>query len=320
MPLHPDAIEAIAQAGDLPSHLPPDELRRVYEAQRIPLVADALPIESCEERTIPSRGGPLPVRIYRPLAQSPRAPLMVFFHGGGWMVGSLRSYDAAVRRLAAKTGCVIVSVGYRLAPESVFPAAVEDSWDAFTWSSDHAGELSADNAKMVVCGDSAGGNLSAAIAQMCLDSGRYRIALQVLIYPSTDMSRSWPSFERNGKGNMLTAAAVEMFVNQYAPDPADRLDPRASPMRRRNLAGLPRALIVSAEFDPLVDDNQAYAERLEQAGVPVRYVCFPGMIHPFFTLSRVIRDAEKLEDLIAVAVAEIAERPVQPPSALQEPT
>ncbi len=308
MPLHPHAIEAIRRAGDLPAHLPPAELRQVYEAQRIPLVADALPIASCDELTIPSRGGPLPLRIYRPLAQSQGAPLMVFFHGGGWMVGSLHSYDAAVRRLTAKTGCVVVSVGYRLAPEAVFPAAVEDCWDAFTWSAEHAAELGADNTKMVVCGDSAGGNLAAAIAQMGLDSCKQHIALQVLIYPSTDMSRPWPSFERNGKGNMLTAAAVEIFVNQYAPDPADRLDPRASPMRRPDLSGLPRALIVSAEFDPLVDDNQAYAECLERAGVPVRYVCFPGMIHPFFTLSRVISDAEKLEDLIAVAVGEIADR------------
>lgn len=308
MPLHPDAVNAITQVGNLPAHLPPAELRRVYEAQRIGLVADALPVQSREERDIPSRGGPLPVRIYRPLDQKPSAPLMLFFHGGGWMVGSLHSYDAVAQRLAAKTGCVVVSVGYRLAPEAVFPAAVEDSWDAFTWAADHAAELGADRKKMVVCGDSAGGTLSAVVAQMCADSESYELALQVLIYPSTDMSRSWPSYERNGTGNMLTSAALQMFIGQYVPNSADRLDTRASPMRRSDLKGLARALVVSAEFDPLVDENEAYANCLAQAGVPVRYVCFAGMIHPFFTLSRIIRDAEKLEDLIAAAVSEIPEQ------------
>lgn len=308
MPLHPDAVKAIDQVGNLPAHLPTAELRQVYEAQRIGLVADALPVQSREERDIPSRGGPLPVRIYRPLDQKPGAPLMLFFHGGGWVVGSLRGYDAVAQRLAAKTGCVVVSVGFRLAPEAVFPAAVEDSWDAFTWASDHADELGADRARMVVCGDSAGGNLAAVVAHMCADSDRYELALQVLIYPSTDMSRSWPSYERNGTGNMLTTAALQMFIAKYVPNPDDRLDPRASPMRRSDLSGLARALVVSAEFDPLVDDNEAYAKCLEQAGVPVRYVCFAGMIHPFFTLSRIFRDSEKLEDLIAAAVSEIPEK------------
>ncbi len=302
MPLHPDAIEAIRLAGDLPAHLPPPELRRVYEEQRMRLLPSPLPIASAQEQEIPSRGGPLKVRIYRPLAQQPGAPLMVFFHGGGWMVASLRSYDTPCRRLAAKSGCVVVSVDYRLAPEHRFPAAVDDAWDAFVWCADHAAELGADPRRLVVCGDSAGGNLAAVVAQQCLDDGRYAVALQVLIYPSTDMTRSWPSFERNAHGNMLTTSALQMFIEQYVPDPTDRRDPRASPMQRPDCRGLAPALILSAEFDPLVDENEAYARKLEADDVPVTYISFPGMIHPFFTLGGVIRDAEKLEDQIAGAI------------------
>lgn len=302
MPLHPDALEAIRCAGDLPAGLPIDELRRVYEAQRIPLLPEPLAVLSAEEREIPSRGGPLKVRIYRPLAQAPDAPLMVFFHGGGWMLASLESYDTPCRRLAAKAGCVVVSVDYRLAPEHRFPAAVDDAWDAYTWAADHAAGFGASPRRLVVCGDSAGGNLAAVVAQRCLDDPRHAPALQVLIYPSTDMTRHWPSFDRNASGYMLTTAALRMFFEQYVPDPADRADPRASPMLREDVRGLAPALIASAEFDPLVDENAAYARKLEAAGVPVRHETFAGMLHPFFTLGGVIRDTERLEDLVASAV------------------
>lgn len=302
MPLHPDALEAIRRAGDLPAGLPPHELRRLYEAQRRPLLPEPLPIASAEEVAIIGRGGPLRLRIYRPIGQAPDAPLMVFFHGGGWMLGSLEGYDTPCRRLSAKAGCVVVSVDYRLAPEHPFPAAVEDAWDALAWSAGHAAALGASPRRRVVCGDSAGGNLAAVVAQQALDDARHAPALQVLIYPSTDMTRHWPSFDRNATGNMLTTAALRMFFERYVPDPADRLDPRASPMRRDDVRGLAPALIASAEFDPLVDENAAYARKLEAAGVPVRHETFLGMLHPFFTLGGVIRDTERLEDLIASAV------------------
>jgi len=302
MPLHPDALEAIRRAGDLPAGLPLAELRRVYETQRMPLLPEPLPVASVEERAIPSRGGPLKVRIYRPLGQAPDAPLMVFLHGGGWMLASLRSYDTPCRRLAAKAGCVVVSVDYRLAPEHPFPAAVDDAWDAYTWAAGHATAVGASPRRLVVCGDSAGGNLAAVVAQQCLDEPRHPVALQVLIYPSTDMTRHWPSFDRNASGYMLTTAALRMFFEQYVPDPADRADPRASPMLRDDVRGLAPALIASAEFDPLVDENAAYARKLEAAGVTVRHETFAGMLHPFFTLGGVIRDTGRLEDLVASAV------------------
>jgi acetyl esterase len=309
MPLHPDAARAIAQAGDLPAQLEPAELRRVYHEQRIGLVGDALPIASSAELEIPGRGGPIPARHYVPLASAAGAPLMVFLHGGGWMLGNLEGYDAICRRLAAKARCVVVSVGYRLAPEHPFPAAVDDSWDALAWCASHAQRLGGDARNMIVCGDSAGGNLAATLAQMDLDSGERRITLQALIYPSTDMSRPWPSYERNATGYMLTASALEKFFRAYVRVDKDREDPRASPMRRPSLAGLAPAVVISAEFDPLVDDNHAYAERLARDGVAVDHVCFPGMIHPFFTLGRIVRDAEKAEDLIAAAVARHCESP-----------
>jgi acetyl esterase len=302
MPLHPDAAEAIRRAGDLPAGLPPARLREVYEAQRMPLLPAPLPVASVEERSIPGRGGPLAVRIYRPLARPAHAPLVVFFHGGGFMLASLRSYDTPCRRLAAKAGCVVVSVDYRLAPEHRFPAAADDAWDAFAWCSDHAAGLGASRERVVVCGDSAGGNLAAVVAQQCLDDPRRPLALQVLIYPCTDMTGDWPSFERNGSGYMLTTAALRMFYAQYAPTQADRADPRASPMHRADVRGLAPALVLSAEFDPLVDENAAYAAKLARAGVPVEHEVFAGMLHPFFTLGGVIADAARLEDRIADAV------------------
>ncbi|MGE0797852.1 MAG: alpha/beta hydrolase [Lautropia sp.] len=309
MPLHPEAAAAIAQAGDLPAHLPLPALREVYDAQRIRLVAPPLPVASVETREIASRGGALPVRIYRPTGQAAGAPLLVFFHGGGWALAGLDGYDANCRRLAAKAGCVVVSVAYRLAPEHRFPAAVEDAWDGFRWCVEHAAELGASPDRVAVGGDSAGGNLAAVVAQLCRDDGRHRLALQILIYPCTDLVGDWPSFERNRTGNMLTTAALQMFIEQYVPSAADRRDPRASPMHAASLAGLASALVVSAEFDPLVDENAAYAERLQAAGVPVRYHCFAGMIHPFFTLGGVIGDSARLEDLIADEIRRLGASP-----------
>jgi len=157
-----------------------------------------------------------------------------------------------------------------------------------------------------VGGDSAGGNLAAVVSQMALDSKEFGIALQVLIYPMTDQSRDYPSYQRNGSGYMLTTAALYWFMDNYIPDPNDRQDPMASPMLRPSLKGLPPALIISAEFDPLVDENEAYAKRLKEAGVATDYVCFPGMIHPFFTLGGVVEDTAKAEYLVAQALKKLA--------------
>jgi acetyl esterase len=190
-------------------------------------------------------------------------------------------------------------VDYRMAPETIFPGAVLDAYAATRWVSDNAKLLNIDPAKIAVGGDSAGGNLAAVVAQMAQDSRDFLVALQVLIYPMTDQSREYPSYERNESGYMLTRKALHWFMDNYIPDHADRLDHRASPMLRESLKGLPPAVVISAEFDPLVDENEAYAKRLTEACVETEYVCFPGMIHPFFTLGGVVEDAAKAEDLIA---------------------
>jgi acetyl esterase len=299
MPLHPQAVAAIKIAGDLPAGLAPDELRRRYHDQRITMLPRAPDLPTTEEFDIPGRDGPIPVRFYRFEKAGPACSLLVFFHGGGWMLASLESYDTVCRRLAQKARCAVVSVGYRLAPESPFPAAVHDAYDATLWCWQNSARLGVDPARIAVGGDSAGGNLAAVVAQMALDLGKPAVASQILVYPATDLVGSYPSHERNATGYMLTTEALRWFIDRYVPDPRDRTDPRASPLLRPDLAGLPRALIISAEFDPLVDDNAAYARRLETAGVRTTCVCFPGMMHPFFTLGGLIDAAAEAEDLIA---------------------
>ena len=214
------------------------------------------------------------------------------------MLGTLALYDTACRRLALAGECAVLSVDYRLAPESIFPAAVLDAYAATRWASDNAELLNIDPARIAVGGDSAGGNLAAVLAQMAQDSREFAVALQVLIYPMTDQSKEYPSYERNESGYMLTRKALHWFMDNYIPDHQDRLDPRASPMLREDLEGLPPAIIISAEFDPLVDENLAYAKRLTDAGVHTQYECFAGMIHPFFTLGGVVEDAARAEAII----------------------
>ena len=199
----------------------------------------------------------------------------------------------------------MVSVGYRLAPEHPFPAAVHDAWDATAWCCANAAQLGIDPKRVIVAGDSAGGTLAAVVAQQARDEGGPAIALQVLIYPATDMTRESDSYVRNAQGYMLTAAALRWFYERYVPDVAQRADWRASPLLRPSLKGVAPALIISAEHDPLVDENEAYAQRLAADGVPTEYVCFAGMIHPFFTLGGVVEDAKAAEALIARAVARI---------------
>jgi acetyl esterase len=296
---------AIATAGDLPTNLTVPELRRAYSEQRMRLLPPAPTVATTYELFIPSDFGPIPARFYRATKGTSLSSLLVFFHGGGWMLGSLESYDTVCRRLAVKADCAVMSVGYRLAPETQFPGAVLDAYAATSWCWSNAARLGVDPARIAVGGDSAGGNLAAAVAQMNHASGKFENALQVLIYPVTDVSRDWPSYERNASGYMLTTAALKWLINHYIPDPEDRKDVMASPMRRENLAGLPPALIISAEFDPLVDDNEAYAARLAHAGVPTKYVCFAGMIHPFFTLGGLIDDAERAEVIVAAELRKL---------------
>jgi len=307
MPLHPQAALAIQRAGDLPTNLPPDELRVAYERQRLTLLPEKPAVAITYQLSIPSDYGPVPALFYRATKDRKPCPLLVFFHGGGFMLGTLALYDTACRRLAVQGDCAVLSVDYRLAPETQFPGAVLDSYAATRWASDNAELLNIDPAKIAVGGDSAGGNLAAVLAQMAQDSREFNVALQLLIYPMTDQSRAYPSYERNAQGYMLTTAALHWFMDNYIPDHQDRKDPMASPMLRPSLEGLPPALVISAEFDPLVDENEAYARRLKEAGVRCDYVCFPGMIHPFFTLGGVVADTRKAEALAAEHLRKLAQ-------------
>ena len=306
MPLHPQVALAIQRAGDLPTNLSPAQLRVAYETQRLTLLPEKPAMAVTFQLSIPSDYGPIPGRFYRATKDKGSCSLLVYFHGGGFMLGSLALYDTTCRRLAANGDCAVLSVDYRMAPETQFPGAVLDAYAATRWASDNAQMLNIDPGKIAVGGDSAGGNLAAVVAQMALDSKEFKVALQILIYPMTDQSRAYPSYERNASGYMLTTAALYWFMDNYIPDPEDRKDPRASPMLRPSLEGLPPALVISAEFDPLVDENEAYAKRLREAGVPTDYVCFPGMIHPFFTLGGVVEDTAKAEKLCGDAMRKLA--------------
>jgi acetyl esterase len=306
MPLHPQAALAIQRAGDLPTDLTPAELRVAYERNRITLLPQKPAVAVTYQLSIPSDYGPIPARYYRATKDKKPCPLLVYFHGGGFMLGSVTLYDTTCRRLAAQSGCAVLSVDYRLAPETQFPGAVLDAYAATRWASDHAQLLNIDPSRIAVGGDSAGGNLAAVVAQMAQDSKEFSVALQALIYPITDHSREYPSYQRNAGGYMLTRAALHWFMDNYLPDHEDRKHWMASPMLRESLKGLPEVLVISAEFDPLVDDNEAFVRRLKEAGVKTSHVCFPGMIHPFFTLGGVVDDTAKAESLVADALRALA--------------
>ena len=219
-------------------------------------------------------------RLYRPSA--PTLPLLVYFHGGGWVVGSVALSDNFCRALANASGCAVLSVEYRLAPEHRYPAAADDAYAATRWAAEHAAELGIDASRLAVGGSSAGGNLAAVVALMARERGGPKIAVQLLHVPVTDHDFSRASYASNG------AAGMEWFWGHYAPDAAQRDEPYASPLRAKDLRGLPPALFVVAECDPLRDEGAAYAERLRQAGVPVTYREYEGMVHAFMGWSSVV--------------------------------
>jgi acetyl esterase len=238
-------------------------------------------VGNVEDRTIPGPAGDIPVRIYTPAEASGELPALVWYHGGGWVIGTLDSADYACRMLTNASGCKVISVDYRLAPEHKFPAAVDDALAAHAWVSENGGEFGVDARRVAVGGDSAGGNLAAVVAQLTRDAGR-KPAFQALVYPVTDYGVDTQSYQENGEGYLLTRDSMEWFYDHYVNDPAEADDPRLSPLRAEDLAGLPPALIITAEFDPLRDEGEAYASRLKEAGVPVTQRRYGGQIHGFF--------------------------------------
>jgi acetyl esterase len=264
----------------------PEEGRAAFRLmnQLAAQVAPQVEVGAVEEMS----DGPVPMRIYRPPGDA--IATLMFIHGGGFVIGDLDSYDAQCRVLCARAGVTVVSVDYRLAPEHPFPAGVEDALAAFDWVVEHeAGPI-------VVGGDSAGGNLSTVTAQARRDSG---IAAQLLIYPAADLANEYPSMEENGKGLFLTRDDMDWFHRHYlGEDEAARSDPRASPLLADDLSGLPPALVYTAQYDPLRDAGDAYAEALAAAGVKVIHRCFEGLVHGFFGLGPLSRAAQAAIDQI----------------------
>ncbi|HTI81965.1 MAG TPA: alpha/beta hydrolase, partial [Acetobacteraceae bacterium] len=257
------------------------EARAQYEA-RIPLMAPAATIGSVDQRTVAGPGGDLALRIYWPQGAGP-FPLLVFFHGSGFVLCSLDTHDGICRNLCAGGQCVVVSVDYRLAPEHRFPAGLDDCVFATRWVADHANELNGDPGRIAIGGDSAGGNMAAAAALQLRDEGGPPLRGQLLIYPVTDYhTPGTPSYQQNAEGYGLTRDTMRWFWDHYLNDPSEAASPLASPLRARDLQGLPPALVVIAEYDPLRDEGELYAARLRGAGTPAITSRWDGMNHGFF--------------------------------------
>ena len=281
MPLHPLAqafldLPEVADAKPLCS-MSVKECRRV-SAEMFSLGPPGEPVGSVEDRSIPGPAGDIPLRVYRPEGEGP-FPVLVLFHGGGWVVGDLESQDVDARAIANAAKCVVVSVDYCLAPEHKFPAPAEDAYRATCWVAKNSLLLGGDGAPVAVGGMSAGGNLAAVVALMARDRGGPPIACQVLNVPVTDYSFDTDSYRENGEDYVLTRAEMEWFWQHYLSRPEDGAHPYASPLRAADLSGLPAALVQTSEFDPLRDEGRAYADRLSAAGVPVSYTCYKGMLH-----------------------------------------
>jgi acetyl esterase len=269
------------------------------------VMPSGIEIASVTEQQIPGPNGPIPVRVYRPAGDSPK-PVVVYYHGGGWVLGSLETHDGTCRRLADGADAVVVSVDYRMGPEDRFPAAVDDSYAALQWVTVNAAELGADPTRLAVAGDSAGGNLAAVMSQLARDGGP-AIRFQLLIYPVTDHEFTSVSMEENAEGYYLTRDAMRWFYDHYLNDPAEGDDPRVSPLRNADLSGLPPAFVLTAEYDPLRDQGIAYADALRGAGNTVAMTMYEGLFHGFFSMFDFI-DAGKaaFDDAIAAVVAAVA--------------
>jgi acetyl esterase len=293
--LHPQivqVIKAMEQAKLRPIEaMTPAEAREQMEAMARVRKAEPLPVARVEERMIPGPAGPIRLRLYWPNAAG-TVPAIVYYHGGGHVIGSLDTHDAVARNLCAGAEALVASVDYRMGPEHKFPAAVEDSFAALQWLHANAAALGADPERLGVHGDSAGANLAAVAALMARDAGGPRLRLQSLVYPVADYAMRTESYDKFAEGyGILTKDAMAWFRDHYLRTPDDGEDWRASPLRAASLAVVAPAIVVTAECDILHDDGQNYAEALRRAGVPVEYREYPGMIHAFFGMAPVVDDA-----------------------------
>lgn len=294
MALHPQCkfvLDQMAATGGRPmEQMTPQELRAERAAQGEAMAALAGPLQPVariENRAVHGPAQPIPIRVYWP-SIGKNLPAVVYFHGGGWVIGTLDSIDRTMRALANASGCVVISVDYRLAPEHKFPAAVEDADAAIRYVAEHATEFGIDPNRIAVAGDSAGGNLATVSCLIARDRGGPKICFQLMVYPVVDYDDHRPSSREFAEGHFLTLSMMDYFWRHYLALPADGKHPHASPIRAESLAGLPPAMVITAECDPIRDQGEEYAQRLREAGVPVTLKRYEGAIHVFFNLGGVI--------------------------------
>jgi acetyl esterase len=303
--LHPQAqalLRLIEEKGVPPTHtLAPAEARKLYLERRF--FTQPEPPHVAAVRNLEARGpaGPIPLRSYRPLGTPDDAllPVLVYYHGGGWVIGDLDTHDTLCRELCNLSGTAVVAVDYRLAPEHPFPAAVDDALAATRWIRDNAAALKLDPSRLAVGGDSAGGNLAAVVALSARDAGDLDIAFQLLIYPATDQRRCAPSHTANGQGYLLTRENIDYFHDHTFGGPQHDLDWRASPLLHPDLSRLPPAFVVTAGYDPLRDEGLQYAQKMSEAGSRATLVNFERQIHGFITMGRVLDEANVAVHLCA---------------------
>jgi acetyl esterase len=297
--LDPDAaavFKAFQEAGRPPYEtVSPAEARELYLKGRVVTNPEPPELLSIAPLAIPAPLGSIPARLYTPKTlrkANGLASCLVFFHGGGWVIGDLDSHDVVCRKLAHEGELIVISVDYRLAPEHKFPAAAEDAIAATKWVADHATQLDIDASRLMIGGDSAGGNLAAVVALAARDGDGPKIAGQVLIYPATDFAMTHPSHSEPETSILLTHSVIRWFCNHYLNGPGDIDNWKASPARAKTLAALPPAYVLTAGADPLRDEGDEYAKRLQEAGVPVTYRHFPGQFHGFFTMGKLLQQAQ----------------------------
>ncbi|SFL33707.1 acetyl esterase [Halogranum rubrum] len=276
---------------------------RELQAELFQPPEEPMPVGSISEYRIPGPESEIPIRVYEPTGSGP-FPVLVYVHGGGWVVGDLEGVDPICRLLTETVGCAVVSVDYRLAPEHPFPAPVEDCYAATQWIVANPEVAHADPTRVAVGGDSAGGNLAAAVAQLARDRGGPTLDYQLLLYPVTNHAFDTESYEANAEGYFLTRRDMRWFWDLYLDDELDGRNPYASPLQARDLSGLPPATVITSEFDPLRDDGVAYAERLSAADVPVEHREYEGTIHGFVTML-VDPDLDVARDAIAACSADL---------------
>jgi acetyl esterase/lipase len=293
MPLHPEVeaflARAAASGGPSRAAMTPAQTREFYRGMA-PLAGEPPELAAVEDRAVPGGAGEIPVRLYRPSSRT--LPLLVYFHGGRFFSGDLETHDPVCRILANLSGWIVAAVDYRLAPEHLFPAALEDAQAATVWIGEHAGELGADPTMLGVGGDSAGGNLAAATALALRDSGP-PLQCQMLIYPMLDATCGMATHQSVGSGYGPGSEDMKRGYREYLPDGVSLRDPRVSPLWQTDLSGLPPAYVLTAEYDSLRDEGEAYARALEEADVPVTAARFEGMIHGFFQMGGVFSEGRR---------------------------